>query len=181
MKDWLWLRVCNTFIHAIYLYTNSTNIVYINLFFKWLMCFPHILLPSDTNVEIKACVHKNISLSIYFHYILIFLSEFEATTKRVWQARWVQCQKKTHTKPGQKMTAERWNKQVKAHIVCVDVPCHVTVRHKLSIHVASDLAVSPATVDVNDADHVPLKRKESDWEDLVANYTTRPQRHARKK
>lgn len=124
------------------------------------MRFPHILQPCDTDVEIKASVHKNISLSIYFHYVFIFLSEFEATTKRVWQARWVPCQKKQqHTKPGQKMTAERWNKQVKAHVVRVDVPRHVTVRHKLSIHVASDLAVSPATVDVNDADHVPLKRK----------------------
>lgn len=80
------------------------------------------------------------------------------------------------------MTAERWNRQVKAHVVCVDVPCHVTIWHELSIHVASDLAVSPATVDVNNADHVPLKKsKESDWEDLVANYATRPQRCADKK
>lgn len=80
------------------------------------------------------------------------------------------------------MTAERWNRQVKAHVVCVDVPRHVTIRHELSIHVASDLAVSPATVDVNNADHVPLKkRKESDWEVLVANYATRPQRCADKK
>lgn len=141
---------------------------------------PHILQPSDTDVEIKASVHKNISLSIYFHYILIFLSEFEATTKRVWQARWVQCQKNP-IQNQDKRWQQRWNKQVKAHIVCVDVPRHVTVRHKLSIHVASDLAVSPATVDVNDADHVPLKRKKSDWEDLVANYRTRPQRHARNK
>lgn len=79
------------------------------------------------------------------------------------------------------MTAERQNRQVKAHVVCVDVPRHVTIRHELSIHVASDLAVSPATVDVNNADHVPLKKKESDWQDLVANYATRPQKCVDKK
>lgn len=67
------------------------------------------------------------------------------------------------------MTAERWNKQVTAHVVCVDMPRHVTVRHELSIHVASDLTVPPATVDVNYADHVPL-RNESEWEDLMGNY-----------
>lgn len=84
-----------------------------------------------------------------------------------------------HTKPGEKTTAERWNKQAKAHVVCVDMPRHVTIRHQLSIDIASDLAVPPATVDVNYADHVPLrKRKVSDWEDLVASYKTYCQRHA---
>lgn len=71
------------------------------------------------------------------------------------------------------MTAKRWNKQAKAHVVCVDVPRHVTIRHQLPIDVASDLAVPPATVDVNYADHVPLREKKvSDRDDLVDSYKT---------
>lgn len=36
------------------------------------------------------------------------------------------------------------------------MPRHVAVRHQLPVDVAPDLAVPPAAVDVNDADHVPL-------------------------
>lgn len=70
--------------------------------------------------------------------------------------RLVGCSVKEHTNQ-EKRWQQRWNKQVTAHVVCVDVPRHITVRHELSIHVASDLAVPPATVDVNYADHVPLR------------------------
>lgn len=46
-----------------------------------------------------------------------------------------------------------------AYIIRVDVPRHVSVRNKLSINIASDFAVPPTAVDVNDTDHVPLQRK----------------------
>ncbi len=39
------------------------------------------------------------------------------------------------------------------------MPRHVAVGDKLSIDVAADLTVPPAVVDVNDADHVPLKKE----------------------
>lgn len=44
-----------------------------------------------------------------------------------------------------------------SYIIGVDVPCHVSIRNELSVYVASDFTVSPAAVDVNDADHVPLQ------------------------
>ncbi len=48
-----------------------------------------------------------------------------------------------------------------SYVVGVDVPRHVAVGDKLSIDVAADLTVPPAVVDVNDADHVPLKKKKA--------------------
>lgn len=52
-----------------------------------------------------------------------------------------------------------------AYVVGVDVPRHVAVRDQLPVDVAPDLAVPPAAVDVNDADHVPLsERREADGE-----------------
>lgn len=50
-------------------------------------------------------------------------------------------------------------KRKSAHIVRVDVPRHVSVRNELSVNVASDFTVPPAAVDVNYADHVPLRAK----------------------
>lgn len=44
-----------------------------------------------------------------------------------------------------------------SYIVGVDVPGHVAVGHQLTVDVAADLRVPPAVVDVDDADHVPLK------------------------
>lgn len=46
-----------------------------------------------------------------------------------------------------------------AYVIGVDVPRHVSVRDQLPVDVASDLAVPPAAVDVNDADHVPLSER----------------------
>ncbi len=46
-----------------------------------------------------------------------------------------------------------------SYVVGVDVPSHVAVGDKLSIDVAANLTVPPAVVDVNDADHVPLKKE----------------------
>lgn len=56
-----------------------------------------------------------------------------------------------------KMTAVRRRKEKSAYIICVDVPCHVSIRNKLSVDVASDFAVPPAAVYVNYTDHVPLR------------------------
>lgn len=65
------------------------------------------------------------------------------------------------------MTSVRWCKKKSAYIICVDVPCHVSIRNKLSVNIASDFAVPPAAVDVNYTDHVPLSvRRESDLKDL---------------
>lgn len=44
------------------------------------------------------------------------------------------------------------------------MPSHVAVGDKLSIDVAADLTVPPAVVDVNDADHVPLKKEKGQHE-----------------
>lgn len=55
------------------------------------------------------------------------------------------------------MTAVRRRKEKSAYIICVDVPCHVSIRNKLSVDVASDFAVPPAAVYVNYTDHVPLR------------------------
>lgn len=67
-----------------------------------------------------------------------------------------------HIKSRGKKT-ERGSKKKSAYIICVDVPCHVSIRHKLSVNVASDFTVPPAAVDVNYTDHVPLRvRRESD-------------------
>lgn len=54
----------------------------------------------------------------------------------------------------------RWSESKIAHIICVDVPRHVPVRDELPVNVASDFAVPPAAVDVNYADHVPLRERE---------------------
>ncbi len=60
------------------------------------------------------------------------------------------------------MTAVRRKKR-SSYIIRVDVPCHVSIRNKLSVNVASDFTVPPAAVDVNYTDHVPLRaRRESD-------------------
>lgn len=61
----------------------------------------------------------------------------------------------------------RWCKKKSAYIICVDVPRHVSIRHKLSVNIASDFAVPPAAVDVHYTDHVPLSvRTESYLKDL---------------
>lgn len=39
------------------------------------------------------------------------------------------------------------------------MPRHVSVRDELPVNVASDFAVPPAAVDVNYADHVPLRER----------------------
>ena len=49
-----------------------------------------------------------------------------------------------------------------AYITGVDVPRHVAVGDQLPVDVATDLAVPPAVVDVDRADHVPLRRREEE-------------------
>ena len=44
-----------------------------------------------------------------------------------------------------------------SYIVRVDVPGHVAIGNQLSVDIATDLAVPPAVVDVDNADHVPLR------------------------
>lgn len=39
------------------------------------------------------------------------------------------------------------------------MPSHVTIGHQLSINVTPDFAVPPSVVNVDNADHVPLKGK----------------------
>lgn len=41
------------------------------------------------------------------------------------------------------------------------MPGHIAVGHQLTVDVAADLRVPPAVVDVDDADHVPLKEMSS--------------------
>lgn len=136
------------------------HLIYINLFCKCLMCPPHVLVPCEADMEIKATVHKNISHCTIFFPRFLYSPQNLKPQQRL-PDRHAGCPVKEHTNQ-EKRWQQRWNKQVTAHVVCVDVPRHVTVRHELSVHVASDLAVPPATVDVNYADHVPLrKRKES--------------------
>lgn len=50
------------------------------------------------------------------------------------------------------------------YVIRVDMPGHVAIGDQLTIDVASDLGVPPAVVDMDDADHVPLKvqRKHGD-------------------
>lgn len=43
------------------------------------------------------------------------------------------------------------------YIIGVDVPGHIAVGDQLTVDIATDLGVPPAVVDVDDADHVPLK------------------------
>lgn len=48
-----------------------------------------------------------------------------------------------------------------AYVVGVDVPRHVTIGYQLAVDIATDLGVPPAVVDVDYADHVPLKNTQS--------------------
>lgn len=48
-----------------------------------------------------------------------------------------------------------------SYIIGVDVPGHITVRHQLTVDIATDLGVPPSVVDVDDADHVPLKKSKN--------------------
>lgn len=43
------------------------------------------------------------------------------------------------------------------YIIGVDVPGHVAIGDQLTVDIASDFRVPPAVVDVDDANHVPLK------------------------
>lgn len=45
------------------------------------------------------------------------------------------------------------------YIVGVDVPRHVAIGDQLTVDIATNLRVPPAVVDVDDADHVPLKHR----------------------
>lgn len=48
-----------------------------------------------------------------------------------------------------------------SYIIGVDVPSHVAIGDQLTVHIATNLGVSPAVVDVDDADHVPLKHRQA--------------------
>lgn len=47
------------------------------------------------------------------------------------------------------------------YIIGVDMPGHVAIGDQLTVHIATDLRVSPAVVDVDDADHVPLQHRQT--------------------
>lgn len=47
------------------------------------------------------------------------------------------------------------------YIIGVDMPGHVAIGHQLTVHIATNLRVPPAIVDVDDADHVPLKHRQA--------------------
>lgn len=47
------------------------------------------------------------------------------------------------------------------YIIGVDMPGHVAIGDQLTVHIATNLRVSPAVVDVDDADHVPLKHRQA--------------------
>lgn len=51
-----------------------------------------------------------------------------------------------------------------SYIIGVDVPGHIAIGDQLPVDIATDLGVSPAIVDVDDADHIPLKRTETNSE-----------------
>ena len=52
------------------------------------------------------------------------------------------------------------------------MPGHVAVGNQLSVDIATDLRVPPAVVDVHDADHVPLERKQEEEEEEEKKTTT---------
>lgn len=69
----------------------------------------------------------------------------------------------TRDKGAQRADSQTGEEKGSAYVVGVDVPRHVSVRHQLPADVAPDLAVPPAAVDVNYADHVPLsERRDAD-------------------
>lgn len=43
------------------------------------------------------------------------------------------------------------------YVIGVDMPGHIAIGDQLTVDIATDLRVPPAVVDVDDADHVPLK------------------------
>lgn len=47
------------------------------------------------------------------------------------------------------------------YVIGVDVPGHVAIGDQLTVDIATDLRVSPAVVDMDDADHVPLKHRQA--------------------
>lgn len=109
LKVWFWYRECLLFIlYILQILFYFTQTLHTYRLHKSVLQIPdvppHVLLPCETDVEIKANVHENISHCTIFSYIFIFPSKFEATTKTAWQACRVLCQR-TY-KPGEKMTAE---------------------------------------------------------------------------
>lgn len=47
------------------------------------------------------------------------------------------------------------------YVIGVDVPGHVAIGDQLTVDIATNLRVSPAVVDMDDADHVPLKHRQA--------------------
>lgn len=47
------------------------------------------------------------------------------------------------------------------YIIGVDVPGHVAIGDQLTVDIATNLRVSPAVIDVDNADHVPLKHRQT--------------------
>lgn len=45
----------------------------------------------------------------------------------------------------------------KTYIICVNMPRHITIGYELSINVTPNFTVPPSIVNVDNADHVPLK------------------------
>lgn len=57
-----------------------------------------------------------------------------------------------------KMKSYEKGNKIKAYVIRVNMPGHVTIGYQLAIHITSYFTVSPSIVDVYNAYHVPLER-----------------------
>lgn len=130
-----------------------------------------VLFPRGIHVEMV----KLILLNEHYWRCMYFFSShnFPPCETSMWQPQSVLCQY-TSRPGGKEKKTVRSREKKSAYIVCVDVPRHVSIRNKLSVNVASDFTVPPAAVDVNYADHVPLRvRRESHGTDLISELQNR--------
>lgn len=49
------------------------------------------------------------------------------------------------------------NKKQKTYIICVNMPSHITIGYQLPINITPNFTVPPSIINVDNADHVPLK------------------------
>lgn len=43
------------------------------------------------------------------------------------------------------------------YIICVNMPSHITIGYQLSINITPNFTVPPSIVNMDNADHIPLK------------------------
>lgn len=106
--------------------------------------------PSSPQYESTAHRQVEININLFkWTTIEVFILTFSSNTNHWYSCLTCSCSNKQHK--GMRGCSEKIT-----YIICVDVPCHVTIGNKLSVNIASDFAVPPAAVDVNYTDHVPL-------------------------